>query len=229
MRRLIIVSVVITLFATACGDSGGGLAAGLGGGGNWCDLAIDIEDSSDELDDPSAEGIRRFADQIDAAKDSAPSEIRSDVKLLADFIGDLADAVDANDGNIILAFDDMTAQLTDPSFEEAGDRISAYNERECGIVDDSSPDTFDDDEGDGDGDGGIFGDVDPDDEVDDFDDSDIPQEGIIAGLADSLGITDEQARCLVTKVDFLEDVEPDLSVLFDVFGDCGIDPLSLGG
>ncbi len=226
MRRLIIVSVVITLFATACGDSGGGLAAGLGGG-DWCDVATDIEDSSDALDDPSAAGIRQFADQIDAVKDSAPSEIRSDVKLLAEFIGDLADAVDDNDGNILLAFDDMTSQLLDPRFEEAGDRISAYNERECGILDDSSPSGSPDDGGDG-----TFGDVDPDDDVDDFDDFDdsgIPSEGIIAGLADSMGITEEQARCLVTQVDFLAtDVPSDFSAFFEAFEDCGIDPLSLG-
>lgn len=219
MRRILVLSITIAILATACGGSGGALSAA-----SWCEVAKKIDDTSNAMDNPTPEVIHDFADQVESVRGSAPAEIKDDVDLMAEFLQIMAKAVDDNDGNVLLAFDSITTELNDPKYEAAGDRISAYNERECGIVDansgDSSGDTgFGDtgssDTGSSDTDGGST-------------DTVVPTEGIIAGLAESIGITEDQARCLVSKIDFTSDETPQMGEMMSSFADCGIDPLSLG-
>jgi len=102
--------------------------------------------------------------------------------------------------------------------------ITKYNERECGIVDtnsSSSDNGFD--PGSDPGTDSGFG-----DNTDPGFDSGLPVGGIVAGLADSLGIPEDQARCLVEKLDFTSGTEPDITSMMSSFADCGIDPLTLG-
>ncbi len=216
MRRILIVSIVLTLLATACGDSGGALSSA-----NWCDTARSIDTASNAFDAPTGENIREFAKQVKAARGSAPAEIRDDVQVLSDFLEQLTKALDDNNDNIVLAFDAMGDTLNDPKFSEAGDRITAYNERECGIVDTNASDS--NSSGDSSSGGSST------DTGGGSTDTLVPEGGIIAGLADSMGITEEQARCLVSNFDFTSGETPPISDLMSGFTDCGIDPLSLGG
>lgn len=241
MRRLLILSVVISVLATACGSGGSSVL----GASSWCDAAKKIDDTSNEMDGadiPTAEMFNTFADQLNGAVASAPAEIKDDVKLLGSVMNDMAKALKDNSDNIILAFDAMGDKLNDPAVGQAGDRITAYNERECGIVDTNSSDTNADSSGnngfDSSGDSG-FGSpgnngFDSSGNNSGFDPSGGSGDGtfdagIVAGLAQSLGITEDQARCVVTSIDFTSGTEPDLASMMSSFADCGVDPLSLGG
>jgi len=211
MRRILTISIAVALLATACGDSGGSLSSA-----NWCDTARVIEVSSNAFDSPTPDNIRLFSQQVSDARGSAPAEIKDDVKLLSEFLQIMVKAVDDNDGNIILAFDSMTTELNDPKYSDAGDRITAYNERECGIVDTNASDTSSADGTSTDTGNGTT-------------DTLVPPGGIVAGLADSFGITEDQARCLVSNFDFTSSQDPSVSDMISVFADCGIDPSILGG
>ncbi len=216
MRRILIASMALALLATACGDSGGSLSSA-----NWCETARSVDDASNAFDSPTGDSIREFAKQVKAARSSAPAEIKDDVQVLSDFLEQLTKALDDNNDNIVLAFDAMGDTLNDPKFSDAGDRITAYNERECGIVDTSSSDSTS--SGDTSSGGSST------DPGSGSTDTLVPEGGIIAGLAQEMGITEEQARCLVSNFDFTSSETPPISDLMSGFTDCGIDPLSLGG
>ena len=51
----------------------------------------------------------------------------------------------------------------------------------------------------------------------------------MAGIADSLGIPEEDARCILENVDLSEGGEPDPAQIFDSLDICDIDPLSIAG
>lgn len=247
MRRLPIILIVTALFATACGGGDNSLLSAASSS-NWCDFAQKVEDSNNALDEPTAAGMRDFADQVEASVSHAPAEIKADVELLASFADDLVTALEENDDNILLAFDSISAELSDPKYEDAGDRVSAYNERECGIVDSSSSDSSSSDSPDSTSDGSNpFDSSSTDSGATDSGTSDIAPapgdnpggvdpgfdpagvDGLIAGLAEQLGITEEQARCLFTALDFTGAETPPIDEMMNAFGDCGVDPLSLGG
>jgi len=220
MRRILVLSITIAVLATACGGSGGTLSSAA-----WCDNAKKVDEASNAFDTPTADNIREFAKQIRDSRSSAPAEIKDDVNLLSEFLQIMVKAVDENDGNILLAFDSMTAELNDPKYEQAGNRITAYNERECGIVDTSSSDTG---SGTADGTGDTIPSGNDTAPIDGSTDTIVPPDGIVAGLAQEMGITEDQARCLVSKLDFTTGETPPISELMSSFTDCGIDPLALG-
>jgi len=213
MRRILVLSITIAVLATACGGSGGSLSAA-----NWCASAKSIDQASNAFDSPTAANLQEFSKQIDQVTNSAPAEIRDDVKLLSDFLHTLVKAVDDNDGNILLAFDSLTTELNDPKYSDAGDRITAYNERECGITDTNTSDNS------GDSSSGTQDSTDTSGSTDTI----VPPGGIVAGLAVTLGITEDQARCLVSKFDFTSSEDPSVADMISGFADCGIDPTALG-
>jgi hypothetical protein len=216
MRRILITLISLTLLAAACGDDGGGSAAA------WCDRAQQVEDLSNSLDSPT--DYRAFRDAVDDIKGSAPSEISDAVDTTADFLDMMADALEDNDDNIILAFDEVQQEVDLEEMTAAGDAIEEYNARECGIG------TSDADDSDG------FDDSDPfsgDDPFSDSDDDDSDEfefgDSIVGSIADSLGVTEDQARCLVEELDLGASGEPDLSGMFDVLGECDISVADLAG
>jgi len=205
--RVLTISIAITVLAAACGGSGGSLSSA-----NWCDTARSVEAASSAFDSPTPETLREFSRQVKAAIGSSPAEIKADVQVLSDFLEVMGKAVDDNNGNMLLAFDSITSEINDPRLNDAGDRINAYNERECGIPNTTT--TGNNFTGGGIGDGTT--------------DTVLPPGGIVAGLAQSMGITEDQARCLVTTFDFTSSQPPSDSDLISGFADCGIDPLALG-
>lgn len=196
MYRILICLISVAVVATACGDDGEISAA------EWCERAQEVEDISNTLDTP--DDFRAFRDAIRDVRDSVPSEIRDDVRITANFLDTMADALDDNDDNIILAFDQVEQNEDLGDYQAAGEAISNYNATECGIgeVGDDDEPSVDDDEA-------------------DF------SEGVIAGLADQLGIPEDDARCLVEKLDLSDGETPDVASMFDVLEECDIDPLSL--
>ena len=203
MRRILFSFLSLTLLATACGDDSAGSAA------DWCDGAQRVETISDSLDDPT--DYRAFRDAVDEVKGSAPAEIRDAVNTTADFLDDMADALENNDDNIILAFDEIQQDADMAEIEAAGDAITEYNARECGI---GEVDATDDD---------TDSSSDDDSEEPDF------SGGIVAGLAEQLGVTEEQARCLVEKLGVGDTDNIDPNEVVGVFGECDINPLDLAG
>lgn len=216
MRRILLSVVSLTLLAAACGDDSAGSAAA------WCDRAQEVEDLSDRLDSPT--DYRAFRDAVDDIKGSAPSEIRDAVDTTADFLGKMVDALEDNDDNIILAFDELQQDVDLDEMDAAGDAIEEYNARECGIGTVDSDDTGESDPFGGDdpfSDDGPFN----DDDSDDFEFGD----SIVGSIADSLGVTDDQARCLVEELGIDSSGQPDLSGMFDVLSECDISVADLAG
>ena len=179
MRRVFVSLSALLLLATACGDDSASAA-------DWCDFAQEVEDQLDTAaDNQDPGGYRQAAQLIEDARDSAPPEIREAVDTSAEGFNAIVEALDANDDNLLAAFDDVSAELDLDELSAAGDQIEAFNEAECGIGadddGDSDSDSGDSDSGDsdsGDSDGGF----DPD------------ANGTLSQqLAEELGISDEQA------------------------------------
>jgi hypothetical protein len=92
-----------------------------------------------------------------------------------------------------------------------------FSDEDLQILADSAPDSTDDTsttEGTSDGDVTLPGGGDIDDLV-------------VDQLVDSLGVTEEQAQCLVDKMDLTSGTTPDISDMMDLFEECDINPLDL--
>ena len=211
MRSLLAAVLSLTLFAAACGDDGVGSAA------EWCDLATEI-DATGDVGTGTPDDWRNFRDLVNEASRSAPDEIADDVDTLSSWLDAMVGALDDNDDNVLLAFDQvaLSGDFSEDELDAASDAITAYNEAECGLPDNDSGNT--------DSGGTDSGDSDSIDI-----DAGIPEGGIVAGIADSLGIPEEDARCILENVDLSEGGEPDPAQIFDALDICDIDPLSIAG
>ena len=216
MRPLLAAALSLTLFAAACGDDGAGSAA------DWCDLATEI-DATGDVGTGTPDDWRNFRDLVNEASRSAPDEIADDVDTLSSWLDAMVGALDDNDDNVLLAFDQvaLSGDFSEDELDAASDAITAYNEAQCGLPDNDSGDS---DSGNSDSDGSDAGDSDAGDS-----DAGIPEGGIVAGIADSLGIPEEDARCILENVDLSEGGEPDPAQIFDALDICDIDPLSIAG
>ena len=215
-RPLLAAALSLTLFAAACGDDGAGSAA------DWCDIATEV-DAAGDLGTGTPDDWRNFRDLVNEASRSAPDEIADDVDTLSRWLDAMVEALGDNDDNVLLAFDQvaLSGDFPDDELDAASDAITAYNEAECGLPDNDSGTT----ESDGnESEGSDAGDSDSIDT-----DAGIPEGGIVAGIADSLGIPEEDARCILENVDLSEGGEPDPTQIFDALSTCDIDPLSIAG
>jgi len=176
----------------------------------WCDLARDIEERNDALDEAQTlereqlrEAYDDFVSALDDVRDDAPDEIREDVEVAADAAREFFDALDDVDFNILdLDLESLEEVTTD--LEAASDRIQEYNERVCGIPaddeDTSTADTvFDPGEG-------------------------TIREQIVEQFVDS-GFTEEEAECLADNIDFNDPAfaEGDIEAMMELFETCGLD------
>lgn len=176
----------------------------------WCDVARDIEERSDALDEAQTlereqlrEAYDEFVSALDDVRGDAPDEIREDVEVAADAAQEFFDALDDVDFNI-LDLDLSSLQDVTTDLEAAGDRIEEYNERVCGIPaddeDTASADTiFDPGEG-------------------------TVREQIIEQFVSS-GFTEEEAECLADNIDFNDPAfsEGDVGAMMELFETCGLD------
>jgi hypothetical protein len=218
------------------GDDGGGT-----GDSEWCDKARRVEAEDDLLEgvdfnDPEAleDSYQQMIDLVEDAAESAPEEIADDIDLVVDRSKVIFDALRDADFNVL---DVEQSVFDDPEADAASERIDAYNEAECGIesdLDDSPDDSSDvtDDTGDTD-------DADVTDDSDaDTDDDVLSGEGTIRDELlrqfGALGMTDEQANCMVDNLDMDEVAATgadDPSMFLDLFETCDIDltQLQTGG
>jgi hypothetical protein len=173
------------------------------GGGEWCDLAREL-DSNDVLDDVDIEdpdaiesAFEEMIDLTQQAADSAPDEIKDDVELVVETARDLVDELRDVDFDFT-ALDQSV--LDNPEATAAGERIDAYGERVCGIdggsTDDTDVDTGDDT-------------LDTETDATDASGDDSGLDGttrdqVIAQLT-GVGLTEDQANCIVDNVDDLEE------------------------
>jgi hypothetical protein len=199
---------MVAAIALAGGACGGDDDAA--GSGEWCDLARDLESNTlfDEIDVDDPESVesayRGVVDILDDAADSAPDEIKADVETVLASTEELVEALEDVDFDFT-AIDESV--LGDLETVDASDRIEEYGERVCGIAAAE----------DGDGTNGS--------DVSDFDDSAVRDQ--LVGQFETLGMTEDQARCLIDNMD-LEDLaasgdQVDPSMFAHLFSTCGID------
>jgi hypothetical protein len=185
------------------------------GAGDWCDLARDLESNTRfddiEFDDPDSveDAYREVADILDDAVDSAPDEIKVDVQTVLTRTEELIDALEAVDFDFA-ALDESV--LGDLETADASDRIEEYGERVCGIA------SADDSEG-------TIGGGSDDGTIGDIDESAIRNR--LVTMFEALGITEDQADCLVDNMDS-EDLaasgdQVDPSMFLHLYETCGID------
>jgi hypothetical protein len=122
------------------------------GSGDFCDFAKDVENdvNLDDIGSDSAspadleKQFKQARDVINEAVDKAPSEIKSDVKTIAEFFTKFDDLLSGYDYDFTKLAQDAQnhpeklqelEQLTDDSdFQAATQRFDAYLEQECGIT-----------------------------------------------------------------------------------------------
>jgi hypothetical protein len=219
-------------------DGDDGVGSGDSGDSEWCDMARTVEAEDDLLEgvdfsDPDAleDSYQQMIDLVEDAAGSAPEELEADIDLVVDRSKVIFEALKDADFNIL---DVDQSVFEDPEADAASERIDAYNEAECGIesdLDDSTDDSGDvtDDTGDADV---------TDDSDGDTDDDVLSGDGTIRDELlrqfGALGMTDEQANCMVDNLDMGEVAATgadDPSMFLDLFETCDIDltQLQTGG
>jgi hypothetical protein len=153
-----------------------------------------------DVEDPAAieSAFEEMIDLTEEAADSAPDEIKADVELVVEAAKDLVDELRDVDFDFT-ALDETV--LDNPEATEAGERIEEYGERVCGIG--STDDTLDTDVGIVDDTLDTGTDA-TDDSGDDSGLDGTTRDQVITQLT-GVGLTEEQANCIVDNVDDLED------------------------
>jgi hypothetical protein len=236
MRRMMLAAVPLVVLATSCGggDSGGSTA-------DWCDLATEIEATSDGLDnidftDPDAvkAAFETFSSQLDEAKSAAPSEIKDAVAESATAISAVIDELKKVDYKF-LELDQATIEELGTANQEASDKIEAFNKEECGIDPDAdssgSDDSSDDSSGSGDSSDDTSADSGTGDTTADDADSSLPDAGgtlgdSMAALFVQQGFTQDEADCIVDNLDLTtinSAADLDQSKMLELFETCGMD------
>jgi hypothetical protein len=216
-RGLTATLLATVLLVAACGDAdeadGAGTAAettvttaaeadtGFTGedSDRFCELAreLDDQDPFEQGDLDLAEAFRDAVTSVDEIIGVAPAEIRSEFETLREGLQEVASAIEDADGNLFAVDPERLESLEDPRYERAADRIDAYLRDVCGIE-------IDDDE---------------------LDPPMIELEGAEGGLAGLLGITEDEARCLLEEsgLEELDPENPDIAALFEAFDVCGVE------
>jgi hypothetical protein len=127
-RRTLGLAVVPALLVAlaACGDdddSDG--ASGGGASGDFCDQAESLNETFDEVEDPTSE---QFADALDRIRSmDPPEEIADDWNQLVSALEGIED-IDLENPD-----PEALAALETEEVEAAGDRVDEYLSEECGI------------------------------------------------------------------------------------------------
>lgn len=149
VRTMVGAAVLAAVFAAGCGDDGGsaesssGGASGGGSATSWCVQGETIGDSFDALDlDPSATAndtkavFTKATNDLKKLADSAPSEIKADVKVFADALGEMNKTLAKYDYDFIkLAADPKAVEslegFGDKKLEDASARVEAWIQKNC--------------------------------------------------------------------------------------------------
>ncbi|HEX4981334.1 MAG TPA: hypothetical protein VFV63_06535, partial [Ilumatobacteraceae bacterium] len=152
---------------------------------------------------------REVVDVLDDAVDSAPDEIKADVETVLTSTENLLDKLEDVDFDFA-ALDE--ADLGDQATIDASERIEEYDERVCGVVSDDNSE-------------GTIGGGSDDGTIADIDETAIRDR--LVTMFETLGITEDQADCLVDNMDS-EDLaasggQVDPSMFLHLYETCGID------
>jgi hypothetical protein len=128
-RALGLVAVPALLVGlAACGDdddSGGDSASGDSASGDFCDQAESLNESFEQIDDPTSE---QFADALDRIRSmDPPEEIADDWNQLVSALEGIED-IDLENPD-----PEALAALETEEMEAAGERVDEYLSEECGI------------------------------------------------------------------------------------------------
>ena len=188
---------------------------------DWCGLAQQIEDDTflgDNEIDPFSGGadllrsaMENALDLAPTVRDRAPDEIADDVDTVFAAIEEMNAVLADADYDLLQVDQAALAAVTTADIEEASANIERYNEEVCGI-----PASSDDV-------------VDAADVTLPAEAQDMLNDSIVQSLADGWGITDEQAACLVERLDMSDLMGAgDPSTVEPIFEDCGVDPALIG-
>ncbi|MEM9035905.1 MAG: hypothetical protein AAGA99_14560 [Actinomycetota bacterium] len=197
----------------------------------WCQLARQTQDQLDlAVTDPFAlftpDGMNQLTGLLDMAVQAAPPEIRSDVASTRDSFGQLRTLLESYDYDFFsIPETEFDGAFDETALDQASSNIEAYNQQVCGITPEGGDATTDTAPPADDG-----GDAPPP-----------PASGeavdlFVQSLTQSLGISEEQARCLADELDIAtilsEGGDPSNVVaegIFDVLSTCGISAADLAG
>jgi hypothetical protein len=225
MSKRVLLAIPLTLAFVACGDDDGGG----GSAGGWCDVATEVQDQDQVFEnmdftnpDTIEEAFTSSRDLLDDAVDEAPEEIRDDVETVRDGFSTLVDELEAVDFDF-MQLDTAVLDEIGVEVQEASDRIAAYSEEECGIVAEDDTETTEA----------------TDDDTETTEATDDAAATTLGGGSvndmilqqfQAMGMTEEQAECLLDQIDVDEFMSSgDTSAFLEAFSTCDIDPTSLGG
>jgi hypothetical protein len=122
-RRVLGLAAVPALLVglAACGDDDDDSASG----GDFCDQAESLNETFEEIDDPTSE---QFAEALDRIRSMDPPEA------IADDWNQLVEALEGfEDIDLENPDPSVLAALEDEDVQAAGDRVDEYMSEECGI------------------------------------------------------------------------------------------------
>jgi hypothetical protein len=147
VRNMVGAVLLAAVVATGCGSDGDSTAAdggsSGGSGASWCVDGAKIGEKFDTLDlDPSAKpadlktAFSTVAKDVKTLADKAPSEIKADVKLVADAIGTLNTTLAKYDYDFVKVAADPSAiksfeAMGDAKFEAASERVETWIQKNC--------------------------------------------------------------------------------------------------
>jgi protein involved in sex pheromone biosynthesis len=145
-RTITIAVFALVLLGASCGGSGSDSAAARLA--KWCPLASKIQDGATSMVlalSASPDAVKKQFDElnstIDAARDSAPSEIADDAKVVNDFYQEIVGVVASHDYQraAILTDPKVLQAINNPDFTSALGRVTQYVETNCVTTTSSTP------------------------------------------------------------------------------------------
>ncbi len=181
-------------------------------GGDWCGRAIALDERMENLESTDElESISQVRDSMQSMLSDAPNEIKGDFAIMLEGMDLMVDIFEDAGGEIFDADLSALAELSDAKYEDASNNIENYLEETCGL-DFSESDVDVDDIISDDGNSG-YGNSDDENIT-------IPN-GILDAFKD-LGMSDEDADCIVESMIANGVDAEDASAFFDSLETCGL-------
>ncbi len=194
----------------------------------YCRLALENSQASDRFD-PTAgpEATERFVRESQASLAEAilvaPPELKADLVTIGEGIDALAEILEANDWDFFASLDAIELLTSSPDQDAAEDRIDAWEELNCDHPADSSDESA--------ASGSIEDAFASPEALESLLGSDAGRDLLIDGLVESVGLTRDQAGCLLDTLDLpalaalADGADPEADLVADLFAalsSCGI-------
>jgi hypothetical protein len=140
----VLAALAVSAGLGACGDDGGGSGAASAGGDKerFCRLASKDElagfESLDDFDATEADDMERLDNALEELTEAAPTEVRDDVRIVAEGVRELVDVlsgIDMDDPEALAELSERAEELEgmQAEMERATENVDRYLEEECGI------------------------------------------------------------------------------------------------